>query len=204
MHYSGPRHDITIVTNAVQTAPMRAIRRQRASTGSTTGKRVIITEKPSMGRAVAAALGGPHATQATWREATILSPGVSAPGRTRRTEAYNPTWKQWRLADLPICPATFTYHPTEPTRDQFNIIKQLLGRADVTTIVNAADAGREGELIFDLVYTWRAAANRSNVCGSRRSRGAILTGFRNLQPAAAIAVCAIRPAVGSRPTGWSA
>jgi DNA topoisomerase IA len=41
----------------------------------------------------------------------------------------------------------------EKTLDQFNVIRKLLGRADVTTIVNAADAGREGELIFDLVYT---------------------------------------------------
>ncbi len=166
---------------------MRAIRRQRASTGSTTGKRVIITEKPSMGRAVAAALG--VTTRHTgYLEGSndIVTWCVGHLVELDEPEAYNPTWKQWRLADLPICPATFTYHPTEPTRDQFNIIKQLLGRADVTTIVNAADAGREGELIFDLVYTLaRCRKPVERLWISSLTREAILTGFRNLQPAAA-------------------
>src|SRR5258706_157227 len=169
------------------TAPMRAIRRQRASTGSTTGKRVIITEKPSMGRAVAAALG--VTTRHTgYLEGSndIVTWCVGHLVELDEPEAYNPTWKQWRLADLPICPATFTYHPTAPTRDQFNIIKQLLGRADVTTIVNAADAGREGELIFDLVYTLaRCRKPVERLWISSLTREAILTGFRNLQPAAA-------------------
>src|SRR6266852_4574305 len=167
------------------TAPMRAIRRQRASTGSTTGKRVIITEKPSMGRAVAAALG--VTTRHTgYLEGSndIVTWCVGHLVELDEPEAYNPTWKQWRLADLPICPATFTYHPTESTRDQFNIIKQLLGRADVTTIVNAADAGREGALIFDLVYTLaRCRKPVERLWISSLTREAILTGFRHLQSA---------------------
>jgi len=107
-----------------------------------------------MGRAVAAALGATTrrtgylegaSDLVTWCVGHLVE--LDAP------EAYNPAWKQWRLADLPLCPAQFTYHPAEATRDQFNVITQLLGRADVATVVNAADAGREGELIFDLVYT---------------------------------------------------
>src|SRR5207247_4202200 len=86
--------------------------------------------------------------------------------------------------DLPICPATFIYHPAEPTRDQYNVIKQLLGRTDVTTIVNAADAGREGELIFDLVYTLaRCRKPVERLWISSLTREAILAGFRNLQSA---------------------
>ena len=54
-----------------------------------------------------------------------------------------------------------------------------------TTVVNAADAGREGELIFDLVYTLARCRKPVERLGSRRSREAILAGFRNLQPAAA-------------------
>ena len=105
--------------------------------------RLIITEKPSMGRDVAAALGvttrrdgyleGAH-DLVTWCVGHLVE--LDEP------EAYNPAWKQWRLEDLPICPETFTYHPDGKTRDQFNVIKRLLGRADVTTIVNAAEAGR--------------------------------------------------------------
>src|SRR5205807_9552982 len=94
--------------------------------------------------------------------------------------------KQWPMTDLPLCPATFIYHPAEPTRDQYNIIKHLLRRTDVTTIVNAADAGREGELIFDLVYTLaRCRKPVERLWISSLTREAILAGFRTLQPAAA-------------------
>src|SRR6266571_2368437 len=171
----------------LQTKPGRVTRRRSASTGSAPGKRVIITEKPSMGRAVAAALG------ATTRRTGYLEGGsdlvtwcVGHLVELDAPEAYNPAWKQWRLADLPLCPAPFTYHPAEPTRDQFNVIKQLLGRADVATVVNAADAGREGELIFDLVYTLaRCRKPVERLWISSLTREAILAGFRNLQPAAA-------------------
>src|SRR5205807_6159285 len=92
--------------------------------------------------------------------------------------------KQWPMTDLPLCPATFIYHPAEPTRDQYNVIKQLLGRTDVTTIVNAADAGREGELIFDLVYTLaRCRKPVERLWISSLTRDAILEGFRGLRPA---------------------
>ena len=86
-----------------------------------------------MGRAVAAALGATTrrigylegaSDLVTWCVGHLVE--LDAP------EAYNPAWKHWRLADLPLCPAPFTYHPAEPTRDQFNVITQLLGRADVT------------------------------------------------------------------------
>src|SRR5207245_526219 len=101
-------------------------------------------------------------------------------------EAYDPTWKQWRLADLPIFPDPFTYHPCAKTLDQFTVIKTLLRRADVTMIVNAADAGREGELIFDLVYTLaRCRKPVERLWISSLTREAILAGFRNLKPAAA-------------------
>src|SRR5499427_3713312 len=147
--------------------------------------RLIITEKPSMGRDVAAALGvttrrdgyleGAH-DLVTWCVGHVVE--LDEP------EAYDPTWKQWRLEDLPLFPDTFTYHPCEQTREQFTIIKQLLRRADVTTIVNAADAGREGELIFDLVYTLaRCRKPVERLWISSLTREAILTGFRHLQPA---------------------
>src|SRR5215510_8745039 len=147
--------------------------------------RLIITEKPSMGRDVAAALGvttrrdgyleGPH-DLVTWCVGHVVE--LDEP------EAYDPTWKQWRLADLPLFPATFTYHPCAQTREQFTILKHLLRRADVTTIVNAADAGREGELIFDLVYTLaRCRKPVERLWISSLTREAILAGFRHLQSA---------------------
>src|SRR4029453_4796972 len=98
--------------------------------------------------------------------------------------AEHARWKKGPRAALPLCPAPFTYHPAEATRDQFNVITQLLGRADVTTVVNAADAGREGELIFDLVYTLaRCRKPVERLWISSLTREAILAGFRNLQSA---------------------
>ncbi len=140
-----------------------------------------------MGRAVAVALGVTiRRTGYLEGSSDIVTWCIGHLVELDAPEAYNPAWKQWRLADLPLCPATFTYHPAAPTRDQFQVITQLLGRADVSTIVNAADAGREGELIFDLVYTLahcRKPVERLWI--SSLTREAILAGFRNLQPAAA-------------------
>jgi DNA topoisomerase-3 len=89
------------------------------------------------------------------------------------------------METLPIIPAEFKYHASERTQDQFKVIKSLLGRDDVTSIVNAADAGREGELIFDLVYTLaRCRKPVERLWISSLTRDAIIAGFRQLKPAA--------------------
>ncbi len=67
-------------------------------------------------------------------------------------EGYDPAWKPWRWDRLPIFPEAFRYAPIAQTRDQFDVVARLLNREDITEVVNATDAGREGELIFDLVY----------------------------------------------------
>lgn len=115
--------------------------------------RLIISEKPSMGRAIAAALGiqgkGRSFIQGgdvivTWCVGHL----VQAIG----PEGYDPGLKSWRLDTVPFFPDSFVYSPIEATRDQYEVVAQLMTRGDVTEVVNATDAGREGELIFDLVY----------------------------------------------------
>ena len=147
--------------------------------------RLIITEKPSMGRDVAAALGMTIRRDGYLEGAyDLVTWCVGHVVELDEPEAYAPTWKQWRLETLPLFPATFTYHPCAKTLDQFNVIKHLLQRADVTMIVNAADAGREGELIFDLVYTLaRCRKPVERLWISSLTREAILAGFRHLQSA---------------------
>jgi DNA topoisomerase-3 len=87
---------------------------------------------------------------------------------------------------LPIIPPTFKYHPSERTRDQFGVIKSLLERKDVSVVVNAADAGREGELIFDLVYTLAGCRRPvERLWISSLTRDAIIEGFKHLKPAEA-------------------
>ena len=138
-----------------------------------------------MGRDVAAALG-----------ATRRGDGYISGGRDVVTwcvghlvelddpEAYDAALKSWRLETLPIVPDRFRYRPAERTRDQFRVIRELMNREDVEEIVNAADAGREGELIFDLVYTLagcRKPVRRLWI--SSLTREAILEGFDVLRPA---------------------
>src|SRR5215470_14289608 len=177
-------HKCASTLSGVSHAPLPAL---WACSRSIPVMRLIITEKPSMGRDVAAALGvttrrdgyleGTH-DLVTWCVGHLVE--LDEP------EAYDPTFKQWRMEALPIFPDPFTYHPCGTTRDQFTVIRQLLGRADVTTVVNAADAGREGELIFDLVYTLaRCRKPVERLWISSLTREAILTGFRHLQSAEA-------------------
>src|SRR5437773_1087603 len=93
--------------------------------------RVIIAEKPSMGRDIAAALGcsrrqegyieGPN-DLVTWCVGHLVE--LDAP------DAYDPKFKRWRLEDLPIIPDRFKYHVAERTADQFKVIKSLLTRQE--------------------------------------------------------------------------
>ena len=106
-----------------------------------------------MGRALAEALGLPgrgrsliegNGLVVTWCVGHLVE--ALAP------EGYDPAWKAWRWDRLPIFPEPFRYAPIAQTQDQFQVVARLLNREDVTEVVNATDAGREGELIFDLVY----------------------------------------------------
>lgn len=115
--------------------------------------RVIVSEKPSMGRAIAAALG----IQGTGRsfiqgKDVIVTWCVGHLVQAIEPEGYNPDLKTWRMDTLPIFPDQFRYAPIEATRDQYAVVASLMNRDDVADVVNATDAGREGELIFDLVY----------------------------------------------------
>ncbi len=151
--------------------------------------RLIITEKPSMGRDVAAALGATRRGNGFLEgKEDIVTWCVGHLVELDDPEAYDQKLKSWRLENLPIIPETFKYHPAERTLDQFKVIKALLSRPDVDKVVNAADAGREGELIFDLVYTLakcRKPVERLWI--SSLTADAIAEGFRHLKPASAYA-----------------
>ena len=145
---------------------------------------LIITEKPSVARTISKVLG------ATARRDGYLEGGgyliswcvghlveLAPPG------AYDPRLERWNRADLPILPERWQYLVSSSTKKQFDVLCKLMHRADVDRIVCATDAGREGELIFRLVY---------HQCGCRKpvSRlwissmedAAIRAGFENLKP----------------------
>lgn len=148
--------------------------------------RLIITEKPSMGRDVAAALGATRRGDGYLEgKDDIITWCIGHLVELDDPENYDPKLKSWRMETLPIIPAEFKYHASDRTKDQFNVIKTLLGRDDVTSIVNAADAGREGELIFDLVYTLaRSRKPVERLWISSLTRDEIIAGFNRLKPAA--------------------
>jgi len=115
--------------------------------------RLIISEKPSMGRAIAAALG----VQGTGRSfiqgnGFVITWCVGHLVEALAPEGYDPNLKVWRLDTVPFFPEEFQYAPIQSSRDQYDVVARLLNREDIEDVVNATDAGREGELIFDLVY----------------------------------------------------
>src|SRR5437588_4914983 len=149
--------------------------------------RLVVTEKPSMGRDVAAALGATRRGEGFIEgPSDIVTWCVGHLVELDDPESYDERLRLWRLEDLPVLPDVFKYHASQRTLDQFKVIRSLLSREDVTSVVNAADAGREGELIFDLVYTLaRCRKPVERLWISSLTREAILAGFRNLKPAAA-------------------
>jgi DNA topoisomerase-3 len=138
-----------------------------------------------MGRDVAAALGATRRQDGYIEgQRDIITWCVGHLVELDEPESYDAKLKSWRIENLPILPQKFKYHPSERTVGQFNTIKRLLKREDVESIVNAADAGREGELIFDLVYTLAGCRKPvERLWISSLTRDAILEGFRNLKPA---------------------
>ena len=119
------------------------------------GKTLVIAEKPSVGRDLAGALPGSFEKHdaylesddyvVTWAIGHLV--GLAAP------EAYDDRLKKWRFADLPIVPDQFRLVPNDDrAKKQLAAVHKLLKRKDVERIVNACDAGREGELIFAYLY----------------------------------------------------
>jgi DNA topoisomerase-3 len=99
---------------------------------------------------------------------------------------YDEKYERWRKEDLPIVPDPFRYRVSEDTKKQFRKLKELMERDDVDGLIEATDAGREGELIFRLVYQeahCRKPFERLWI--SSMEDGAIREGFRNLKPSSA-------------------
>lgn len=114
---------------------------------------LVFAEKPSVAQSLAKVLGTNKRCDG-YLEGNdyIVSWCVGHLVELSPPESYNEAYAKWNLADLPILPAAWKYQVSASTKKQFGILKQLMEREDVKSLVCATDAGREEELIFRLVY----------------------------------------------------
>src|SRR5947208_16178713 len=118
---------------------------------------LVIAEKPSVGRDLAAVLPGSfkQSKDKTYIEGDeyLVSWAVGHLVGLAPPDDYDPKLKKWRFADLPILPDKFKLVPNdEKSRKQLQAVHKLLKRSEIDHVVNACDAGREGELIFAYIY----------------------------------------------------
>jgi len=115
--------------------------------------RLIVAEKPSVGRDIAGALGKYRRGEgALAGEDWTVTWALGHLAELAPPDAYGEQYKKWRLETLPILPERFKIRINHKTREQFAVVKGLLQDPAVTEVVNACDAGREGELIFAYLY----------------------------------------------------
>ena len=118
-------------------------------------KTLLVAEKPSVGQDLARVLPGPFKKKEGSLEGPehVVTWAVGHLVQLAEPEAYDAKFKSWRMADLPIVPDRFKLVVRdERSRKQMSVVTKQLGRDDVDEVVNACDAGREGELIFAYLY----------------------------------------------------
>ncbi|MBR1700598.1 MAG: DNA topoisomerase 3 [Lachnospiraceae bacterium] len=145
---------------------------------------LVIAEKPSVAQNIAAVLGANNRKNGYLEgNGYIISWCFGHLVELASPEAYNATWKQWSLETLPLVPDQWQYDVKESCAEQYNIIESLMNDNRVTETVCATDAGREGELIFRLVYD-RIGCSKpiKRLWVSSMEESAIREGFDNLRP----------------------
>src|SRR4051794_35019104 len=118
-------------------------------------KTLVIAEKPSVGRDVSQVLTGPFQKHEGYLEGPehVITWAVGHLVQLAEPDEYDAKYKKWRMADLPIVPDRFRLVVRdERSKKQMSVVTKLLRRDDVDLVINAADAGREGELIFAYLY----------------------------------------------------
>jgi DNA topoisomerase-3 len=154
-------------------------------------KTLVIAEKPSVGRDLARVLPGPFAKHEGYLEGPehIITWAVGHLVQLAEPDEYDPKFKRWRMADLPIVPDQFKLVVRdERSRKQMSVVTGQLHRTDVTEVINACDAGREGELIF--AYLYEKAGSKLPVRRlwlSSMTAAAMRDAFATLRPSAELA-----------------
>ena len=148
--------------------------------------KLVIAEKPSVAQSLAAVIGA-----ATRKDGYLEGNGwrvswcVGHLAGLADADSYDPKYAKWRYDDLPILPEHWQMVVGKDKKKQFDVLKQLMNAPDVTEVVNACDAGREGELIFRSVYELAGCQKTmKRLWISSMEDSAIREGFANLRPGA--------------------
>lgn len=143
-----------------------------------------MTEKPSVAMSYAKVLGVQGRQDGYLEDSGyIVSWCIGHLVELAPPSTYDEKYVKWNVADLPILPQRWQYLVSASTKKQFGILKKLMHRADVESIICATDAGREGELIFRLVYEQAGCKKPvSRLWLSSMEDNAIREGFANLKP----------------------
>lgn len=146
--------------------------------------KLVLAEKPSVAQSIAKVIGAASRKDGYLEgNGYIVSWCVGHLVELAEPETYDEKYKKWTYVDLPIMPSKWKYEVSPATRKQFGVLKNLMKREDIDSLVCATDAGREGELIFRLVYhQCHCTKPFERLWISSMEDSAIKDGFENLKP----------------------
>ena len=145
---------------------------------------LVIAEKPSVARSIAAVIGAAEKQNGYWQGGGYLvSWCIGHLVSFAEAGQYDEKYCKWRYEDLPILPQPWQFIVPDEKKQQFEIVRSLLNRPDVDSVTAATDAGREGELIFRFVYQMAGCTKPvKRLWISSMEDAAIREGFANLRP----------------------
>ncbi|MDD3228233.1 MAG: DNA topoisomerase 3 [Oscillospiraceae bacterium] len=150
-------------------------------------RKLVLAEKPSVGLALASVLGASQRKDGYMEgNGYIVSWCFGHLAELANADAYNEKYAKWRYDDLPIVPDPWSVKIARDKRKQFDILRSLMNSADVDTVINVCDAGREGELIFRYVYELaKCTKPMQRLWLSSMEDAAIRKAFTELRPGSA-------------------
>ncbi len=145
--------------------------------------KLVIAEKPSVAISIAKAIGATKKKDGYYEgNGYKVSWCVGHLIQMANPDSYDEKYAKWNMADLPIIPREYKYEAAKATKKQFNILKKLMNDKEIDMVINACDAGREGEAIFRLVYNEAKCKKKmKRLWISSMEDSAIKEGFDNLK-----------------------
>ena len=146
--------------------------------------KLVIAEKPSVAQSIAAVLGAKQSNSGYLSgNGYLVSWCFGHLAELSDASAYNADYAKWNMKDLPIIPVNFRFTIAPDKREQFDVLRELMRSEDTAEVINACDAGREGELIFRTAYCLAGCTKPiKRLWISSMEDSAIREGFQNLRP----------------------